>query len=820
MKFKGGSGFLVTNGVANDVALRTILQQPTTRVNYKDTVSSGGILFDINYDPSPNILMCDTTGVRRYNNDPDNPNIVFKNSSHMLLKVILTKVQPPRRSNERYDILNIDINVNGERIQRGIIKTDPTEAINEVNLQQQIFAQSFDQFLEPICPMVFYSCSLDDLERQMYIDRRPNLNALLMDKSDVFREIYNSFIDTPLNNALPDNLRLSMHFLFMEVADYGQPQPAQPVQPGDIPNSGQVGDVFPTSRANPLPPIDTPEKEELVDALIFEVYRLWKLGFVHGDLHLDNAMYVKRQGLQYIYQNRFRVFIIDFGRTEPHGDDINDIELFKRNATVNYFWSYRFIYNVINRPTTNNAYLQDLDRRRDMIKMHFSLWIATHSEALRMYLTNVPDLSVDRLLGELSEVTLSSFRSLPAVAIPYLLNIVNTENMYHIGELHYISFRDTRFYAMRNTTFIEEVNLASTQVRQIRTGGPNNFAKMTDNHPNDYGIYNWILVVDMDGILNMYFSRVVSRFQAGVQHEDLVRNAAPRTLISAGQMTLNAEHLRYNLTSTRFMQDRFGPNITENFIAVEEATYITMRLIFGVKVRYPGDATYMTEEHFTEDMERDYLRSLGERYRSFDNAVAATLHMSTGGRNVHLKYPNREHLDLGKIEPNKPLLSKPSLSKTKKYNSQHSKMFENAEHYLKNPELLLEGFRPLSAEEYKKVYELSLLESKPEQNNKIELIPINLNKSNLDYLDYLTSDKEVENAEKIHGSICGVMQAILKTQMNSVQHTKFDATTSRRKSQSQTKRKSKSPSQSQSRHKSKSQSRRKSRSKSPSPSDI
>jgi hypothetical protein len=92
----------------------------------------------------------------------------------------------------------------------------------------------------------------------------------------------------------------------------------------------------------------------IFDNYLFELCRLWRLGYIHGDTHLSNAMFIPHTN----YIDGYRVYLIDFGLTTPVNDDINltNVDIMQKN-----------IYSILNIKGINYVAYQPLQTYVDYI---------------------------------------------------------------------------------------------------------------------------------------------------------------------------------------------------------------------------------------------------------------------------------------------------------------------------------------------------------------------------------------------------------------------------------------------------------------------
>ena len=143
--------------------------------------------------------------------------------------------------------------------------------VNEFRLHVDIFNKS-NSLLEPICPQPLLSGVIDP--------SYPNIveSYILHNCGEV-----TAFINQSSNNRIG--------YIVMELLN----------------GCKSIGTNFNSKTID--------EQKILCNAYLYQLMRLKHIGYIHGDTHLNNAMYVNESVYNYSDGNGPRVFIIDFGRT-------------------------------------------------------------------------------------------------------------------------------------------------------------------------------------------------------------------------------------------------------------------------------------------------------------------------------------------------------------------------------------------------------------------------------------------------------------------------------------------------------------------------
>jgi hypothetical protein len=260
-----------------------------------------------------------------------------------------------------------------------------TTVEREIKTQQSIWSSSLDFNYEPICPQIIH-----------YKFCKKNQPFLLKFLNAIKNSFHKTTLVSILNNYMGyiisrtgiarenlENEVITFGFIFMEFMT------------GSKPVTKIFGNRFMEKILNPPHFITKNEllenEKNVLNNYLYTTIRLYKLGYAHGDLHLDNAMYYSN----YDYFNNYRVFLIDFGRTYKISDNpqyrtnhVSSDLLIDTNqlsdAAGNLWWSYKQMYNYILEKQTKygsledyynhiKVYIKDSSLKRFMNKIMFNL---------------------------------------------------------------------------------------------------------------------------------------------------------------------------------------------------------------------------------------------------------------------------------------------------------------------------------------------------------------------------------------------------------------------------------------------------------------
>jgi hypothetical protein len=706
---KAGSGFIIDTTTNKTDIIQHILTSPSTRVTYIPTQSIGGYLFNIDYDPVNGFYECDTT-MREPNND------IFRSSTRMIMKIIITS-----STNQRITI-PISTPYNSKIIQTSTIQ----EAISEVRTQKDIYKRSLDIFLEPICPAIFNVFASSNQDDIRYIQYFATTNSVIND--------INTYCDR-------DRTNYGVVYALMEIPNYDNAPPKT------------VSTMFPTYNENaPIPTINTNLEVQLMDSFMYEIYRLWKLGYIHGDLHLDNALYIHNQNLKYIKRNKYRVYIIDFGKTTKRSLDNDNVDYFLANFSRTDWWSYLFVHSYVN--SNFRTKIENIKINRKIGKSEFYYWLTQNQDTFIRYTT-----SLDSTVGSSFDIQLQNF-----ISIVQLLHNLNVD--YDPGQrvyvlAFYIRF-DNRFYTIPQSLRAQVVNAEVSNIKQIREQIPNrNFERINVNTLNTKKICTWIFVVDQDNILNMYIIQTKSRLEAGTKHIDLVNATNPKYIISAGELLCDPESNSwiYNLASGTFIHRRYvQTNKNAEYRAIQEISYLFMKIFIANYIEPADDMgkSFIDSVHFLENDEVNYLLNIGYGYR-FDSELDVEAAMVGGGRTRGGGKTNKS-MSMSSIS-----LPDESVSKIEKY------FKKNID--INNINKMLKNFKYHSIEEYKKTYENSEMYLTEQKQPQPELISVKLDSLNFDYFaESQVGNKNPFDNDKhnIYNKVSNIMQQLISNQNDDV----------------------------------------------------
>lgn len=288
-------GVFIKSQYDQETARKYFMENSTMSVlSYKST---GGIIFKLVLKDG----VVSPYSVARSNN-------AFADIKTLVMKCVL--IEYDWKDHDIHFIDN-DNNTKIAQIRSSTIK----EFFDEIETQRDIFKQSFDKYLEPICP------SIVDMAT----------NGFLGIDLKIFEKMTESDLSArSLMDALIEKDR-TIGFIFMECLDGFKP----------------LGNYTGKRTEDSL-------RKRLQAMAIYEMWRLYNVGYLHGDPHQSNILF--NPDYKYIDEVEFkgRAIILDFGRSIPHKGEKIAIEDMTVAITKNLdiidtdWFSYKWLVDIHN----------------------------------------------------------------------------------------------------------------------------------------------------------------------------------------------------------------------------------------------------------------------------------------------------------------------------------------------------------------------------------------------------------------------------------------------------------------------------------------
>lgn len=375
--FPQKGGVFVQPGYNIDSARRFFMDNCTMRV--LSYTSLGGVIF---------ILVLNEGVKSPYAMARSNAPFVDVKTLVMKAVLIRNNKKTFNFSFKEYDPLNGVSVESGVRLQTSSVN----DFIDEVDVQADIFKKSFDRYLEPICPsivgiMVKGPDEFPDFYDQAIFDK-------MTENEQTARNLFNKLVS--LVSVTKD---MGLGFIFMECLEgfkpiglytyYGESDgyyADQAMSAGlyVVSDDAQNGGNTATSSAPPTASqiARENEKNKIQTMGLYELLRLYNVGYIHGDPHKSNILF--NPDYKYIDEDEYkgRAIILDFGRTEPHDDtqlptyDLGKVLYANLQNIDPKWWAYKWLVDIIdNHRDEYRDLFEIIDKRRKASRQKFQFHI-------------------------------------------------------------------------------------------------------------------------------------------------------------------------------------------------------------------------------------------------------------------------------------------------------------------------------------------------------------------------------------------------------------------------------------------------------------
>ena len=404
----------------------------------------------------------------------------------------------------------------------------------EVITQNTIYTNSMDYWFEPICPNIIYS------KYFLRTDITPDMT--------VIRDLLNLCMFDLNTFNVPKIIGIGC--IFMEM----------------LTGTTQASVQFPNyNQHTPLVLSPTPVQNIVLKNYLYQLVRLSRLGYYHGDTHLDNAMVVNN----YDYINNIRVYLIDFGRTKTIMNS-NSVQL----VTNEVFWSYRQMQQYL-------TSIGDLDLWYNNIRSN-EIHRSRQHYIIKLYenhkLSQLKHLSPthEQLRITDSDMIFKS-RNIPlrVVSVPDELrlncNTVNSDCIYKKNNKEGIVSINPQYqpYGQEEITIISSIT--DTYIDE-------QFLNFTETD----GIFLWVIGI-RGGTTKpkIFFIWVNSCFEFATKHSVLIQKYSITSIYGAGEMIKSNNNLTFNLLSGTYM---FMP-LTQRVITHEQINQLNNSVVSFAKYK-------------------------------------------------------------------------------------------------------------------------------------------------------------------------------------------------------------------------------------------
>ena len=276
-------------------------------------------------------------GLLSSNPTNDSYKILTTNNENVVCSQIFIKIVPIY-SDKSFQPLFKDLYIRKDDLWAEIFSSAEPEFWNEVRIQNEIYKKT-NENLEPICPPIVFSECLDNATSiamlEMLFDN--------IDKSAIPPDLFRVMMEDDPLNKIATKLRLPRYHGI---------------------KLGIIGMGFTTgyqSLHSAVRGKDIAEKKPYLDLAVYELLRLYSIGYLHGDFSQTNIMI--NPAYNYTGTNSGRAMIIDFGMTFKHNEpDLDVLRILERmrDTRVPFIGiaptqhaNYNWFINYINRYREN-----------------------------------------------------------------------------------------------------------------------------------------------------------------------------------------------------------------------------------------------------------------------------------------------------------------------------------------------------------------------------------------------------------------------------------------------------------------------------------
>jgi len=276
-------------------------------------------------------------GLLSSNPTNDSYKILTTNNENVVCSELFIKIVPIY-SDKTFQPLFKDLYIRKDDLWAEIFSSAEPEFWNEVRIQNEIYKKT-NENLEPICPPIVFSECLDNATSiamlEMLFDN--------IDKSAIPPDLFRVMMEDDPLNKIATKLRLPRYHGI---------------------KLGIIGMGFTTgyqSLHSAVRGKDIAEKKPYLDLAVYELLRLYSIGYLHGDFSQTNIMI--NPAYNYTGTNSGRAMIIDFGMTFKHNEpDLDVLRILERmrDTRVPFIGiaptqhaNYNWFINYINRYREN-----------------------------------------------------------------------------------------------------------------------------------------------------------------------------------------------------------------------------------------------------------------------------------------------------------------------------------------------------------------------------------------------------------------------------------------------------------------------------------
>ena len=452
----------------------------------------------------------------------------------------------------------------------------------EITTHNNIFNASMDMYCEPICPNIIDYCHFKNTNNSFFYKQ-----ALI--KFPVFDNlirniIFSNKVDSHYRNDNNANRVAKIGIIFMEMLSG-----CKPIE-DCVPYENSTGS---RNRFSNL----TKNQKNCCKNYLYQLVRLKKLGYVHGDTHLNNALFIEN----YDYLDNFRVFLIDFGRTVRSSIGVTNLRNIVTidNANQIYF-SYQMMFDVA------NAYINEYGNGDNFFNNNRQIIMQSENRFVNKLFSLNLLTGINRLASLTSNI-IDPFQKLKTAYIPRILfsnhyfknSRINTNFNINVNILpnqetkccYYCIPDECKFITINNeysNGYRNNVALKAQSIIQKEIKG----CFYENKLPSWDGIFLWIIGQGADGTFNLYMSQVVSCFEIGTKHFHIVQHYNLAKYFGAGELEKKGNKIRYNLCSGTYI---ITPVISRS-ISQNDVNYVNSKTKQFMEIILNNNTTNTTYE--------------------------------------------------------------------------------------------------------------------------------------------------------------------------------------------------------------------------------
>ena len=525
---------------------------------------------------------------------------------------------------------------------------------DEVSIQKDILKKSLDFTLEPICPNIIFG----------------GIGTLTLSNIGPFFSELKNIIIININQRGNHNFKYGI--IAMECLSG---TPVRNLFPNWSPRGPGLNEQG----------VITFEQNWSLRNYLYQIMRLRKIGYIHGDLHLGNAIYVNN----YDYISNMRVYLIDFGKSHRAGNyskfDIDEM----LNIGGNDYWSYKILKDVsvsmnLKEKTNLDLFYKTCKDAKNRATDNFirKLYNKEIIRNLRLYTNNLITIELDPRSNQTLKEQYSSslifvknnalLATISSVTDDIIIRI-NMNNhcnealykfkseLYKIGDTNilYANLKESEYLSM----YIDE-----QIIHDLKRRDPNAMEiddSEEDDSEEDPAIYLWVIGYRQgEDNLRLFTLRSPSCYEIATKHYFIMKWFNIDRYYAAGEILAHGHQINVNIASGTYMLPIIENENPQKIEILKRSiiTFIEYKLNKGKK-RFTITSTQPNQTFFTPSFccndtnrkkEFEYMKYVAEY---MPNIVEIQDQGRTGGRAI---YNTNTQLVIQEPSIQKPSIQKPS----------------------------------------------------------------------------------------------------------------------------------------------------------------